>query len=300
MATILVTPRGARPTREPKPRSCCRSHGRRVGSAAWIETRTTTSSSEPAARGRCSRRGSPRTRGSRVLLLEAGGEAEADEISIPAAFSTLFKTRWDWNYSTTEQKQLHGAARLLAADEGARRLLVDERDDLHPRQPRRLRRAGATQYGATGWGYDDVLPYFIRSEGNTRLGGPFHGQDGPLHVEDRRYTHELTDAVGRQRRWRRAQAHRRLQRRRAGGRRALPGHLQEGTALVDGQRAYLEPALDRPNLTVRDRRARDPGRRSRASRAVGVTYRRERPRAHRRAPAARWSSAAARSTARSC
>ena len=44
-----------------------------------------------------------------VLLLEAGGETEGvDEISVPAAFSTLFKTRWDWNYSTTEQKQLHG------------------------------------------------------------------------------------------------------------------------------------------------------------------------------------------------
>ena len=27
---------------------------------------------------------------------------------IPAAFASLFKTRWDWNYSTTEQKQLHG------------------------------------------------------------------------------------------------------------------------------------------------------------------------------------------------
>ena len=49
------------------------------------------------------------------------------------------------------------------------------------------------EYGAAGWGYDDVLPYFKRAEGNTRLGGEFHGQDGPLHVEDRRYTHELTD-----------------------------------------------------------------------------------------------------------
>ena len=49
------------------------------------------------------------------------------------------------------------------------------------------------EYGAAGWGYDDVLPYFVRAEGNTRLGAPYHGQDGPLHVEDRRYTHELTD-----------------------------------------------------------------------------------------------------------
>src|ERR1700744_5947174 len=44
----------------------------------------------------------------RVLLLEAGGEDDADEIHVPAAFATLFKTRWDWNYETTEQKYLDG------------------------------------------------------------------------------------------------------------------------------------------------------------------------------------------------
>ena len=45
--------------------------------------------------------------GTTVLLLEAGGPAEADEITIPAAFPALFKTKWDWNYTTAEQKQLH-------------------------------------------------------------------------------------------------------------------------------------------------------------------------------------------------
>ena len=34
--------------------------------------------------------------------------------------------------------------------------------------------------GNIGWGYDDVLPYFIRNEGNERGAGPFHGGDGPL------------------------------------------------------------------------------------------------------------------------
>ena len=42
----------------------------------------------------------------RVLLLEAGGEDDADEVRIPAAFSALFKTRFDWNYETVEQKHL--------------------------------------------------------------------------------------------------------------------------------------------------------------------------------------------------
>jgi choline dehydrogenase len=36
--------------------------------------------------------------------------------------------------------------------------------------------------GCTGWGYADVLPYFVRSESNWRGAGPFHGGDGPLQV----------------------------------------------------------------------------------------------------------------------
>jgi choline dehydrogenase len=105
------------------------------------------------------------------------------------------------------------------------------------------------QYGATGWGYDDVLPYFVRAEGNQRLGAPYHGQDGPLHVEDRRYTHELSrlwvdSAVG------------------AGVKPTedFNGAEQEGAGLYQvtcrrGRRwstydAYLAPSLHRPNLTV--------------------------------------------------
>jgi len=49
-------------------------------------------------------------------------------------------------------------------------------------------------HGAAGWGYLDVLPYFIRAEGNARCRGPLHGTDGPLHVEDLVYRHELSQA----------------------------------------------------------------------------------------------------------
>ena len=160
--------------------------------------------------------------------------------------------------------------RLLAADEGARRLLVDERDDLHPREPLDYD-TWRDAYGAAGWGYDDVLPYFIKAEGNTRLGAPYHGQDGPLHVEDRRYTHPLTEA------WVESAV--------ATGFKPTDdfnGADQEGAGLYQvtckkGRRwsvakAYLEPVLDRPNLTVRtgafvERVVVDGGR------AVGVVYR---------------------------
>ncbi len=130
--------------------------------------------------------------GLQVLLLEAGGVPDADEISIPAAFSALFKTRWDWNYSTTEQKQLSGRRaywpRMKALGGcSSMNAMIYIRGNRHDYDTWR------DAYGATGWGYDDVLPYFVKAEGNTRLGGPYHGQDGPLHVEDRVYTHELSD-----------------------------------------------------------------------------------------------------------
>lgn len=128
-----------------------------------------------------------------VLLLEAGGEADADEVMIPAAFSSLFKTRWDWGYQTTEQKQLHGRRadwpRMKALGGcSSMNAMIYIRGNRHDYDTWR------DQYGATGWGFEDVLPYFVRSEANTRLGAPLHGQSGPLHVEDRVYTHELSHA----------------------------------------------------------------------------------------------------------
>ncbi|HKO68893.1 MAG TPA: GMC family oxidoreductase N-terminal domain-containing protein, partial [Burkholderiaceae bacterium] len=48
--------------------------------------------------------------------------------------------------------------------------------------------------GNIGWGYDDVLPYFIRSEHNQRGGNAFHGADGPLLVSDIVPKHPLIEA----------------------------------------------------------------------------------------------------------
>ncbi len=185
---------------------------------------------------------------STVLLLEAGGEADADEVSIPAAFPTLFKTRWDWNYSTTEQKQLHGRRAYwprMKALGGCSSMNAM----IYIRGHRADYDAWRDQYGATGWGYDDVLPYFRKAEGNTRLGGAFHGQSGPLHVEDRSYSHELSHAF--------------VASATSAGLTATDdfnGAEQEGAGLYQvtckgGRRwstneGYLKPARGRANLTV--------------------------------------------------
>jgi choline dehydrogenase len=131
-----------------------------------------------------------------VLLLEAG-PADADkralEISMPAAFPNLFKTRWDWNYETTPQPGLGGQSaywpRMKAlggcSSMNAMMYVRGAKADFDGWQ---------RDFGAVGWSYDDVLPYFLRSEANTRGAGDYHAADGPLHVEDRKYTHTTTTA----------------------------------------------------------------------------------------------------------
>src|SRR4051812_50046120 len=52
------------------------------------------------------------------------------------------------------------------------------------------------QYGAAGWGYDEVLPYFVKAESNSRYGGPLHGQAGPLHGGEPRWAHRPTPGYG--------------------------------------------------------------------------------------------------------
>lgn len=183
-----------------------------------------------------------------VLLLEAGGEADADEIAIPAAFAALFKTKRDWNYETTEQKQLHGRRtywprmKALGGCSSMNAMIYIRGNPLDFDTWR-------DQYGATGWGYDDVLPWFLKSEGNTRLSGPFHAQDGPLRVEDRVYTHPLSET------WVDSAVS-------AGLKRTddFNGASQEGAGLYQvtcrkGRRwstdkAFLQPARTRSNLTV--------------------------------------------------
>ena len=183
-----------------------------------------------------------------VLLLEAGGEADADEIRIPAAFASLFQTRWDWNYSTTEQKQLHDRRAYwprMKALGGCSSMNAM----IYIRGNRADYDGWRDQYGAAGWGYDDCLPYFVRAEDNTRLGEPVPrprrppARRGPgLHPRAQR-------AVRRERGRRRPEAQRRLQRRRAAGRGPVPGHLPRRPPLVD-QRGLPPPGPRPGNLTV--------------------------------------------------
>ncbi|HSV39302.1 MAG TPA: GMC family oxidoreductase N-terminal domain-containing protein, partial [Nocardioidaceae bacterium] len=49
--------------------------------------------------------------------------------------------------------------------------------------------------GATGWSYDEVLPLFKKSENNSRGASEYHGDSGPLHIEDLRSPTPLTETL---------------------------------------------------------------------------------------------------------
>jgi choline dehydrogenase len=128
--------------------------------------------------------------GIRVLLLEAGPDADGiDEIRVPAAYSRLFGSQYDWNYVTLPQdradarpvywprgKVLGGSSAI-----GAMIYIRGNRDDYD---------AWRGNYGCTGWGYNDLFPYFRRAEDNSRAESTYHGKGGPLPVQDLRHKSE--------------------------------------------------------------------------------------------------------------
>lgn len=128
----------------------------------------------------------------RVLLLEAGGADSAREIHIPAAFSKLFKTAVDWDYSTEPEPQLHNRklywprGKVLGGSSSINAMIYIRGNPADFDHWRDL--------GSPGWGFADVLPYFKKSEDQERGESEFHGVGGPIHVADPRYVNPLTRA----------------------------------------------------------------------------------------------------------
>ncbi len=99
-----------------------------------------------------------------VLLLEAGGKDDWFWIDIPVGYLyTIGNPRTDWCYRTEPDPGLNGRTHRLRARQGARRLLVDQRDDLHAR-PEGATTTTGRRSATRGWSWDDVLPYFKRAE----------------------------------------------------------------------------------------------------------------------------------------
>src|SRR6185295_5539298 len=119
--------------------------------------------------------------GKMVLLIEAGGKDTNPLIHIPGGYMRLHHSAIDWNcYYTEPQPELnnrkiyHPRGKVLggSSSTNAMAYIRGQREDFDHWQ----------NLGNSGWGYDQVLSYFKKSENNEQFQNEFHGQGGPLNV----------------------------------------------------------------------------------------------------------------------
>ena len=202
-------------------------------------------------------------RGTKVLVIEAGGKDTNPWIHIPAGFyRNIYHPKITWQFETEPVPGLDGRriswprGKVLGGSSSINGLIYirGQRQDFDYWR----------QLGCIGWGYDDVLPYFRRAENQERGADDYHGAGGPLDISDLRARHELHDAF--------------IAAAQEAGFKANPdfnGAEQEGVGSYQltvrkmrrcsAALAYLRPAIKRPNLTVEIRAFAQRGSCSRAS-----------------------------------
>jgi choline dehydrogenase len=131
-----------------------------------------------------------------VLLLEAGGSARHPNITIPAAFAELFETKFDWSYRSEPEASMGDRKIQLPRGKG-----LGGSSAINAMVYLRGNPADFDEWaamGADGWSYDEVLPFFKKSERNEQFDDQFHGTTGPLNVMFGNYdplTRALIDAA---------------------------------------------------------------------------------------------------------
>ena len=127
-----------------------------------------------------------------VLLLEAGGKDWSPLLKIPAGFSRLMGTKYNWLFTTTPQQHMNNRQMFLPQGKvlgGSTSINAM----LYIRGNRRDYDEWRDQ-GNVGWGYDDVLPFFKKSERNQRFNNEYHGAAGELGVSDQLEINPLAHA----------------------------------------------------------------------------------------------------------
>jgi choline dehydrogenase len=182
-----------------------------------------------------------------VLLLEAGGEDDDPAIRVPAFYGLLQDSPCDWGDRTVPQANLGRRrlyipqGRVLGGSSSINYMIYIRGNRGDYDEWRRL--------GNEGWCYDDVLPYFVKAEGNKAFSDSYHGTAGPLLVASHPRQNPLVERYFA-----------------AAKEIGIPfnpdfnGTSQEGcgplqATLANGARcsaadAYLRPARSRSNLTV--------------------------------------------------
>ena len=185
-----------------------------------------------------------------VLVIEAGPPDTKENIHVPAAFGSLFKTDVDWDYATFPEAACNNRMMFLP-----RGKMLGGSSSLNAMVYIRGNRAdydGWRDLGNPGWGYEDVLPYFKRSEDNERGENEYHGTGGPLSVSESRSNNLMADAFVE------AALATGLETNDDFNAAAQDGFGRYQVTQRDGARcstavAFLHPAADRPNLTIETR-----------------------------------------------
>ncbi len=184
-----------------------------------------------------------------VCVLEAGGSDWHPFIHVPAGFmKTMVDPAVNWLYDM-EPSEWTGGRRIKAPRGKTLGGSSSINGHIYNRG-QRLDFDGWAQRGNRGWGYADVLPYFRRCEKRIGVGDDtFRGRDGTLEVTDIDWRHPLCEAfiegcttIGIPRN------------------QDYNGKIQEGVSYaqrtiaggrrMSAARAFLRPAMKRPNLTV--------------------------------------------------
>ncbi|MEO1552945.1 MAG: choline dehydrogenase [Pseudomonadota bacterium] len=205
---------------------------------------------------------------STVLLLEAGGKDTSMMIHIPVGYAqTLKDPKVNWLYETepdpgtNDRVHTWPRGKVLGGSSSINGLLYirGQRQDYD----------GWAQMGLRGWSYDDLHPYFLRSQNQERAGMEGHATGGPLNVSDVTEKHPVSDAV--------------IEAGKAMGlaHRDVNGEDQEGISyyqltVKNGRRcsaavAYLNPAKKRSNLQI-ETKALAAKVLFEGNRAIGVEY----------------------------
>ena len=207
----------------------------------------------------------------RVLLLEAGPKDRTWKIHMPAALTyNLADDRYNWFYHTEPQEHMDGRSmywprgRVLGGS-SALNAMVYIRGHAYDYD------RWAEDPALAHWSYANVLPYFRKAETRAKGADEYRGGDGPLNVSTGESDNPLFDAFIE-----------------AGVQAGYPatedmnGFQQEGFGRMDmtihngvrwsAARAFLRPAMKRPNLTV-ETGAMTTRVLFEGSRAIGVEYR---------------------------
>jgi len=128
----------------------------------------------------------------KVLLLEAGGKDNYPWIHIPVGYyKTMHNPKTDWCFKTEPDETMNNRSinyprgKTLGGSSSINGLLYIRGQEQDYDMWRQL--------GNVGWSWNDVLPYFLKSEKQEHGSSKFHNDNGPLYVSDQRIKLDILD-----------------------------------------------------------------------------------------------------------